>query len=239
MSTTVSGEHALTVTLTAVTWDGTVTDADTNSYNTVVIGTQRWMATNMRTTKYPDGTAIARGPTTATWDGNDNAYYAYPPNVGNTAEETLANIQSENLGFVYQWSAAMNGSTTAGAQGICPNGWHIPTDVEQHTLDDYLDTGTCDPDRTTWGCAIAGDKLKTADDCFGVVSCGSSGFEGLLAGHRLTGGSFYGRGAYTLIWSSLESDSNAWIRYLGSGLSTVSRNAFSKAYGFSVRCLKD
>jgi len=236
-STTVSGEHALTVTLTAVTWDGTVTDVDGNSYTSVVIGTQRWMGENMRATSYPDGTAITDGTVlTAEWAA-DAAMYSCPPSADNTTSDCVA---AATLGMLYQWSAAMNGSITAGAQGICPNGWHVPTDAEQHTLDDYLDTTTCDPARSgVWDCDIAGDKLKTAADCFGGVSCASSGFEGLLAGHRNTDGSFYNRGTSTNFWSSLESGTNAWNRHLNSGLSTVYRGAYTKAFGFSGRCLKD
>jgi len=235
-STTVGGEHTLTVTLTAVAWDGTITDIDGNSYNTVLIGTQRWMKENMRTTKYPDGSAITRGPTGATWDGNDNGYYACPPNTANNAEDCAA---VSTLGYVYQWSAAMDGSITAGAQGICPTGWHIPTDAEWYTLENGLATGTCTSTRVGWECDPAGDKLKTAADCFGGVSCGTSGFEALLAGYRYTTGTFSLRGTYTYLWSSLESGTNAWLRNLHSGHATVYRDTNDKAIGFSVRCLQD
>jgi len=215
----------------------TVQDIDGNTYNTVEIGTQCWMKENMRTTKYPDGTAITDGTALTSEWATDVAMYSCPPNAANTGFDCAA---ASTLGMFYQWSAAMNCSITVGAQGICPTGWHVPTDAEQHTLDGYLDTGTCDPARIgLWDCAIAGDKLKTATDCFGGVSCASSGFEALLAGHRGTDGSFGTRGTDTGFWSSLESGTNAWRRTLFSSYSMVHRRAITKAFGLSVRCLYD
>ena len=210
-----------------------VYDADNNAYGTAPIGTQCWMTSNMRTTKYPNGSSITRGAVGGGWNGSDNGYYAYPPNTVNNAEESLANIIANNLGFVYQWSAAMNGSTTAGARGICPVGWHIPTDAQQHILDNYLkDTEqTCDASRVNaWDCSGAGTKMKSG---------GYSIFNAPLAGFRYTDGSFYDRTAGAYLWSSSESGTSAWTRYLYSGDATVDRGTDSKAYGFSVRCLKD
>ncbi|GAI09215.1 unnamed protein product, partial [marine sediment metagenome] len=100
----------------------TVNDIDGNTYNTIAIGTQCWMTENMRTTKYPDGSPITKGPVphgAAGWD-TDNAYYSCPPNSSNDGEDFAA---AASLGMLYQWSAAMDGSTTEGAQGICPDGW--------------------------------------------------------------------------------------------------------------------
>lgn len=213
----------------------TIADFDNNTYNTVLIGTQCWMTSNMMTTKYPDGTSITRGPVTSggLWTGADLGFYAYPPNTANNAEETLANIQTNKLGFVYQWSAAMKGSTTEGAQGICPAGWHVPTDAQQYTLENYLKTGaTCDANRNNaWDCDGAGTKLKIG---------GSSGFNAPLAGFRNTTGAFYARATVTNLWSSSPaSSSTAWSRLLYSSNSTVYRDTYSKALGFSVRCLKD
>ena len=208
----------------------TITDEDGNVYGTVKIGSQCWQASNMHTTHYPGGGSITRGPTDASWDGNDNGYYAYPPNVGSTAEEDTG---LAGLGYVYQWSAALNGSTTEGAQGICPSGWHIPTDAEWHLLESYLADGTddCSESRSaSWVCEGAGTSLKAG---------GASGFQGLLTGYRCASGGFYTRGTNTHFWSSSESGTRASYRLLHSSTSTVNRYTGSKAYGFSVRCLKD
>ncbi len=213
-----------------------------DSYSTVLIGAQCWMKENMMTTKYPDGTNITRGPTGATWDNTDHGYYAYPPNIGNTAEESLANIQAGKLGFVYQWSAAMHGVTTAGAQGLCPSSWHVPTHDEYTTLERAVCTsGTCatdfpfDTTTTGWRGTNEGSKLSTETS----GGTNSSGFTAHLAGYRFTGGSFNGRSSSTDFWSSLPSGGNAWYRNLSSGNAAVSRTTGNKANGFSVRCLKN
>ena len=130
----------------------------------------------------------------------------------------------------------MDYTTAEGAQGICPVGWHVPTDAEQHTLDDYLaTTGTCDPARSTWDCDPAGTKMSL----YTLNGDNASGFSALLVGYRYTDGSFNFQSTYTFLWSSTESDTNAWLRYLDSGTSTVRRVAFDKAHGVSVRCVQD
>jgi uncharacterized protein (TIGR02145 family)/prepilin-type N-terminal cleavage/methylation domain-containing protein len=212
-----------------------VTDIDGNVYSTVVIGTQTWMTSNLMTTRYNNGTAITRGPTGATWSG-DNAYYAYPPNVGNTAEETLPNIISNRLGFVYQWSAASNAN-------LCPTGWHVPTDTEFKTLVEYLGTTGCET-TTGWQCSPAGDKLKEVGTTHWTGNLGSttnsSGFTAVGTGQRRTDGSFSNRSVLTYLWSRSANDSSsAWRRGLHSEGTTVDRSSNTKAYGFSVRCLKN
>ncbi len=180
----------------------------------VVIGTQTWMKYNLNV-----GTKIA-GASNQT----DNATlekYCYG--------DSEANCDTD--GGLYQWDEAMGYVTTAGAQGICPSGTHISTDAEQHILDNYLATGTCDVARSgVWDCDPAGTALKVG---------GSSGFAGIIAGNRETNGSFNNRGTYANFRSSTESSADAWIRTLGSTYSTVTRYPHSKAFGFSVRCLKD
>ena len=184
----------------------TVQDIEGNTYNTVEIDTQCWMKENMRTTKYPDGTSITKGCATHTgcggygallW-GDDTALYSCPPNAVNNEEDcnaaypngadaTLAGGTTgtgEELGLLYQWSATMGGSTTAGVQGICPSGWHIPTDAEWMILEEYL--GMCSG--TDAGCSGAsslrgtteGDELKKSGLCGGRTPCGTSGFDDLL-----------------------------------------------------------
>ena len=221
-----------------------VSDVDSNTYGSVQIGTQCWMTSNMMTTRYPDGTSITRGPVGSggLWTGADLGFYAYPPNTANTAEETLANIQTGKLGFVYQWSAAMHGSVTAGVQGICPSRWHVPTHDEYTTMERAICTsGTCatdfpfDTSTTGWRGTNEGSKLSTETS----GGTNSSGFTGHLAGYRFTDGTFVNRGTYAFLWSSSQSGSTAWYRGLGSGISTVIRFSGTKAYGFSVRCVRD
>lgn len=208
-------------------------DVDGNSYGAVVIGTQTWLTSNLMTTRYRDGTAITRGPSTATWDGADHGYYAYPQRIDGTQnEETLANIQSNKLGFVYQQS------TTTNSHGLCPSGWHVPTDAEFKTLVEYLGTTACEGAGYDWYCSPAGASLKeagTAHWSTGNTGTNTSGFSAVGVGYRGTDGSFYGRSVYTYLWSS----SSTLSRDLRSTESRVYRSTSSAAYGFSVRCLKD
>lgn len=204
----------------------TVSDADGNIYNTVKIGSQCWMKQNLRV-----GTMIT-GATTQTNNGTIEKW---------CYENTLANCMTTNNpnypdGGLYQWDEAMQYSTTAGAQGICPAGWHIPTHDEFTTLERAVCTsGTCATDfpydTTTTGYrgTTEGTKLKPS---------GTSGFELNLAGYGGSG-SFYYRSSFGFVWSSSESGANAWYRYVFSGGAPVGRYADTKSFGLSVRCLKD
>ncbi len=191
-----------------------VIDSQGNSYPTVLIGTQCWMAKNLNI-----GTQIT-GTTNQTNNGTIEKY-CYANNASNCT----------TYGGLYQWDEMMQYTETAGTQGICPVGWHIPTDAQQHILDDYLSPSACDPNRVNlWSCDPAGTALKSG---------GSSGFNGLLAGYRNTDGSFANLSTYTHFWSSTVSGSSAWSRSLDSTNATVLRLENDQAYGFSVRCLKD
>ncbi|MEA3514300.1 MAG: fibrobacter succinogenes major paralogous domain-containing protein [Nanoarchaeota archaeon] len=213
----------------------TVVDIEGNEYNTVEIGTQCWMKENMRTTKYADGSSITRGPIGATWDGNDNGYYACPPNFGNTAEDCNA-VSTLGFGYVYQWSAAMKGSVAANAQGICPSGWHIPSHDEYTTLErEVCTSGTCATDfpydSTTTGWLGTNEGIS-------LSSGGTSGFSALFPGYRHSNGAFGYRNVLTNWWSSVQNyESYAWRRGLQSGHWASIRYYDVKSYAFSVRCI--
>ncbi len=110
----------------------TLTDVDGNMYNTVQIGEQCWMRENLRTTRYADGTPIEHGN-----GGSDTTAYWYYP-MDNAANQ-------HNYGLLYNWPAVMRGVTgsaanPSGVQGICPDGWHVPSDAEWTQLTDYVST---------------------------------------------------------------------------------------------------
>ncbi len=194
-----------------------VTDSGGNVYDTVQIGSQCWMKQNMRV-----GNKLASGAT-------------MPTNNGVVEKWCYANndVNCTTYGGLYQWDEAMQYSTIAGAQGICPTGWHIPTDGEQFTLENYLkDAGqTCVVTSTLWQCSPAGTKLQIG---------GSSGFNAPIGGFRdLTTGSFYLLGAITEIWSSTQDGTGAWSRMMNSGYALINRGITQKNYGYSVRCLKN
>ena len=145
----------------------TVTDVDGYVYRTVTIGSQTWMAENLRVTCDPSGNPITS--------------YFYDDDPANGAR----------YGRLYTWDVAMNGSTAEGAQGICPDGWHIPTDAEWYELFNHLD-----------GEALAGAHLKPG---------GSTGFDALLAGGADFRGNYVYMGEFALFWSSTEvSDERAY-----------------------------
>ena len=141
-----------------------------------------------------------------------NYWNAYSGSGGSAADDD---------GYYYTWDAAMN---------VCPSGWSLPSDDDWKVLEGQLGMSTAQQGETGWRGTDEGTKLKVG---------GSSGFEAKLAGYRSTNGSFYYRGDKTYLWSSTESGSNAYRRYLNSSYATVGRETSSKAHGFSVRCLKD
>jgi uncharacterized protein (TIGR02145 family) len=188
----------------------TVIDIEGNIYPVVKIGTQTWMAKNIRVTKFPDGSDITS--------------YCYNDNPG----------YQDTYGRLYTWDAAMNGSVVEMAQGICPDGWHIPSDGEWKTLEMYLGMTKEEADMVNvWRGEGVGTALKRG---------GSSGYEALLSGKRSSSGTYTLLGAYEYVWTSTEAEDTiyAWRRCLSNPDARVGRwNTFPKNYAFSVRCLKD
>ena len=211
----------------------TVTDVDGNTYNTVKIGCQCWIKQNLKVTHYPDGTAIPLVTDNTAWvnlgDNNTDDAYCYYNNNSSSA-----------YGALYTWAAAMgdnavsSSTNPSGVQGICPDGWHLPSDAEWTELTDYLG-----------GESIAGGKLKeTGTTHWNSPNTGatnSSGFTGLPGGDRYNyNGSFNYVGIYGYWWSATESSTSvAWKRRMNYDNANVIRNLNDKSYGFSVRCVRD
>jgi len=211
------------------------------TYAVVMIGEQCWMAENLNVGLRID--TCDNGPCTpgvdcdnscATRGGSVNNQGVSCVSIEKYCYNDATSTYCDAEGGLYQWDQMMCGSTVAGAQGICPNGWHLPTDGEWKTLEGAVDStygiGNSEWDGTGWRGSDAGTKLKSG---------GSSGFAALLAGNRDYGGYFSNRGSCAFFWSSSESGGYAWDRRLDSGYSTVRRDALNKVYGVSVRCLKD
>ena len=198
------------------------------SYGLVEIGTQCWFSQNLNV-----GTMLASGATTPS---NDSLIEKWCFNNSPASCTTY--------GGLYTWAEANQLATTCDttsctpatpSQGICPAGWHIPTDAEIKTLEVYL--GMCTGAGA--GCVDA-TGWRGTDQCTQLKSGGSSGFNGLLAGIRYTDGSFVSQGSFGNLWSASEdSATNAWSRNFNSVEARVYRSNDSKAYGFSVRCLKN
>jgi uncharacterized protein (TIGR02145 family) len=200
----------------------TITDIEGNSYKTVTIGTQQWMAENLKVSKYSDGTTIPNITDNTQWQNNTTGAWSYYNNdAANNAK----------YGKLYNWYAVS--STTNGNKNVCPTGWHVPTDAEWTVLTDYIG-----------GLTVSGGKLKEA----GTISWNSpntdatntSLFTALPGGYRDFFANFYHIGDYGYWWSSTEHDIyGAWYRYLNKYNGIMNRPYFNKVIGLSVRCLKD
>jgi uncharacterized protein (TIGR02145 family) len=205
-----------------------ISDIEGNAYKTISIGTQTWMAENLKTTKYNDGTAIPNITDGTAWAAlTTGAYSDY--------DNTPAN--STTYGRLYNWYAVDNNALTKvasnGGKNVCPTGWHIPSDAEWTTLTTFLG-----------GEAGAGGKLKetgtTHWESPNDGATNETGFTALPGGYRGNSGSFDGVGIYGYCWSSTEFDAaNAWYRTMYCYNQKVDIYSFDKSYGYSVRCIKD
>jgi len=205
---------------------------DGKVYQTVVIGNQVWMAENLA--YLPRVNMVADGPKYAP----GSYYYVYDYNGTNVAD-AKATANYNTYGVLYNWPAAMNGaasSTTnpSGVQGVCPDGWHLPSDAEWTELTDYLG-----------GASVAGGKLKetgtTHWDSPNTGATNETGFTALPGGIRTNLEFFNNIGYDGRWWSATEHALGAWNRLVYCGDSTVGRiNDYDyKELGFSVRCLRD
>jgi len=201
---------------------------DGKYYQTVLIGTQCWISQNLNV-----GTRINANKNPA--DDSIIEKYCYDDNED----------YCDTLGGLYQWYEAMQYVTTEGTQGICPDGWHIPTDDEFKILEGTVDNqyGVGDPIWETEGFrgSDVGLNLKSTsrwiNDGNGTNLFGFTALPGGLRGYQ-GGTDLLGSDAY--FWSSGEaSGSHAWLRVLFYPEYRVSRNHFYYSWGLSVRCLQD
>ena len=198
------------------------------SYKTVTIGSQIWMAENLNIGTRIDG---ANNQT----DNDIIEKYCYGDNPANC----------DTYGGLYQWNEMMQYVTTAGTQGICPDGWHLPTDSEWNTLEIELGMTQAQANGTGYRGTDQGSQMADNEPLWtdGALdqngAFGNSGFAALPSGFRNTSGSFYNLSSNAYFWSSLESGTNAWLRLLHYDNSRVNRGGYNKSDGFSVRCIQD
>lgn len=219
----------------------TVTDLDGNVYSTVQIGSQCWTAENLKVERFNNGDGISTGLDNFTWGFTSGT--VTPPPAFAVRDNNAAN--KATYGLIYNWYAVND------SRGLCPIGWHVPTDAEWNTMITVLDPTTCS---TCIGAAstTAGGALKAT----GTLSAGtglwlspnfgatnSSGFDGLPNGWRGSDGSFGGTAnGFGYYWSATEwatNPANALSYLLTHSTATVSRLPFEKSWGYSVRCVKD
>lgn len=188
-----------------------VFDADGNRYTTVQIGEQCWMGENLKVGVTVTSTETNRAHSDAADNGIIEKYALF---------NDEANV--DLYGGLYDWDEMMGYTMEEGAQGICPEGWHVPSLAEWDELDHFYKTRD------------SGGHLKVGGD---------SGFEGILAGDRHSYGFFVSFESSGFFWASSTYSYNGandgWIRELCACTNTLDRIHFSKKTGASVRCLKN
>jgi len=205
---------------------GTITDIAGNSYKTIIIGTQTWMAENLKTTHYNNGDEIPTGYTGSEWIVLETGAYAvYDDDPSN----------ADIYGNLYNWAVVGDD------RGVCPDGFHVSSYDEYTILSDYLG-----------GESVAGGKMKSTGTIEGgdglwdspnEGATNESGFTGLPAGYRggnNNNGSYGNLGYSTKFWTSTE-HSISYVYYMSlyynsAGLHHID---YRKDFGYSIRCLKD
>jgi uncharacterized protein (TIGR02145 family) len=201
-----------------------ITDLDGNVYKTVIIGNQHWMAQNLNTSKYSDGTPIQNITVGTDWLNLKSpawCYYNNDPSYG------------EVYGKLYNGYAVSSKSN--GGKNVCPTGWHVATDPEWTNLVEYLG-----------GMDVAGDKLKETGDAHWNIpnteATNSSLFTALPGGDRRDWayGDYQNNTENGFWFTSTElTSSTLWGRQIYKNDPKVYRVNYSKIAGFSVRCIKD
>ena len=212
----------------------TVVDIDGNTYNTVLIGTQCWTKSNLKVTKYNDGTAItfdnsggsAGNGAGETWSARATSLTAAYSILSN---EPSNGTNATNYGFLYNWFAVTD------PKKICPAGWHVPSDAEFTALGSYASP---DP----------GDKLKSTSSLWvgTTTKTDNFGFSALPGRLRQFNGE-YKLGAldrYAYFWTTTQDNStigfpDAWQYAIYYNSNTLDRYSSGKEEGASIRCLKD
>jgi uncharacterized protein (TIGR02145 family) len=241
-----SVQSKLKILATAITGGGIpgqgVTDIDGNFYPSVIIGNQEWMAENLRVTRDASGNNITR--------------YCYGNNTANC----------ELYGGLYTWHTVMNGQSSSsgnpsGVQGICPTGWHVPSDAEWTQLVNYLmDEYDYHNDWENDDIMGVGNALKSCRQVGSPLGgdCDTSehprwnshgthygfdefGFSALPGGNRYPVGVFGNLGTFSYWWSStVYSFSEAWTRCILSVYGSVHRGTHGyRTSGYSLRCVRD
>jgi uncharacterized protein (TIGR02145 family) len=206
---------------------------DGYSYSTVLIGDQCWFAENLRTTVYENGDAIPTSLTDGEWGSTTSgatAVYGEDDGCDNFGPDIDACDEAQSLseyGRLYNWYAVDD------ARGLCPSGWHVPTDGEWTDLEDFI---------TTQG--FSGTEGAALKSTYGWTGCGNGtddfGFSALPGGSRSSSGYFNYAGSVGYWWSSSPSGGNAaWYRDLSFYYPGIIRDLNNLRGGFTVRCLRD
>jgi len=204
----------------------TVADIDGNSYNTVSIGTQCWTKSNLKVTKYNDGTNI---PLDATGGPTGNVGSSWVVTTGARTVYGHNPAKLASYGYLYNWYAATDN------RKLCPTGWHVPDSTEWGTLRNFLG-----------GPNLASGKMKvngTGNWIAGTVGDNSSGFSAEAGGQRAFTDGFYDDTDHAFYWSTTPKNSSpqefAWEFQLYFGDAQLDKYDNGRTAGNSIRCLKN
>lgn len=228
----------------------TLTDIDGNVYNTVMLGQQCWMKENLRTTRFADGGGIPAIDTILA------SPLRYAPNGD------MANVAT--YGYLYNWAAVMHGadgsnSNPSGVQGICPDGWHVPSEAEWTQLTDFVGSreeyvcglynnnyiGKALAATTGWNtdtenfCAVGNDPSSNNATGFSILPAGSFGTGDVGANPNF----YHNFSDYAIFWSATEYNAtySIWLllRYNSAGMTPWNWGSLTKVIGGSVRCVRN
>lgn len=215
--------------LTIHTWSGSVTDIDGNVYPAIIIGTQEWMGTNLKTTRLNDGSGIQLLQDAYSFGNSSGSAYCPADSTNNPKNSAYGNL--------YNRHAMISGK-------LCPAGWHVPSDTEWEVLAVYLGGDT-----------LAGGKMKESGTAHWLApntgAFNESGFTGLPSGFLSVSGSggggcdvrsapgVTGLGSVGSYWSATLIDSVASVRTLTNQSTSVDFWNITPIDGFAVRCIRD
>lgn len=213
-----------------VTFITPVTDIEGNIYKTVAIGSQVWMAENLRTVRFNDNTDINNITDNAAWITTTAPAYSWYNNN---------NANKDVYGTLYNWYAVNTAK-------LCPTGWHVPADSEYNTLEMHLGLSSTEVHIYGFRGTDQGTQIKsTSTWAENGNGTNSSGFNALGAGYRqwITG-EFYGSGTFTYFWSSTDDGINghpevAWYRRLNNTDARIYKGTTIKVGGKYIRCIKN
>ncbi len=212
-------------------------------YEVVLIGFQCWFAENLRAESYTNGDPIVADLSASAWstttqgatavygEGTTNCSESVPE--GDACDETYS---LNAFGRLYNWYAVGD------ARGLCPSGWHVPTEQDMQYLELSLGMAEDELSLTGWRGTDEGAQLKSEQGWSGNGNgSNSSGFGGQAAGARLFfNGQFTNAGASGYLWTADESGSSyGYFRRLSSNEDRIYRGAMFKRTGHSVRCIQD
>lgn len=207
-----------------------ITDLDGNNYPTVILGTQEWMAKNLKVSKYRNGDPIATGLDNSAW--NTTTLGAYSFYNGDSSNDTT-------FGKLYNWY------TVVDPKGLCPLGFHSPSDAEWKTLEIFLGMPSIEADQSG-GRGLTqniGGKLKSISPLWTNSNAGatnSSGFSGLPGGKRENTGSYLDGNFFAYFWTTnIDGTTYSYYRTLNFDYGTIGRYSYFQQMGLSVRCVKD